>query len=1400
MNDPTCDRDPFEVVAESFLERYRAGERPSIEDLAAQHPELAGQIRKLLPALVRVERDLSVDPDPRTVSKSTRSSLGLTPDQDRRLGDYRILREIGRGGMGVVYEAEQLSLGRRVALKVLPRNVVGDRKALERFRREAKAAARLHHTNIVPVFEVGEGDDAAYFAMQFIQGQGLDQVIDELARLRGDGRIRAAGAHEPTEFSVSGGMRRDGIGALAKSLLTGRLATDGASTSRAHLDAAIDPDATEGLDPSLAGAGADPGNDAPDASPVVTPAGVLPGGAPIDTTALSGHRPPYFRGVAQIGRQAAQGLAYAHARGIVHRDIKPSNLLLDHAGVVWIADFGLAKADDEGLTETGDFLGTLRYMAPERFLGQGDGRADIYSLGLTLYELLTLRPAFESSDRLKMIERIRGEDPARPRSLDGRIPRDLETIVLKAIEKDPQSRYQSADAMAEDLRRYLADEPIQARRTTAVEQLARWARRNKGLAASLSAFALLTVAVAIGSTLAAFYFQQQEQAQKQLAGRNRTLAKLAERRSDEIQTNLYWAEMNLASQAAERETGIGRLNELLDHWRPTAGEADRRGWEWYYLRGQGQQALLSWPHRHDGASIGAYALSWSPDARRLASGGEDHVIRLWDGKTGKILATLRGHGGAVSALSWSPDGRQLASGSSDKTLKIWDVDTGREITTLRGHTAPIRPASWSPDGSRLASATSATVEAEVGEIKVWDAATRREISSHTFTSPRSREVVALSWSPDSRQFAAAIRNGTVQIWDAAAARELLTFPRKSLFLSRLNGSPDGERLAGGGDGRAVIIWDPKTGRETARLHGHTSDVIALCWSPDSRYLASGSNDQTIKIWEPKSERVVATLRGHALGVIALDWSRDGRRLASGSRDSSIMVWDMVSGLGAAPLRGHNDAAWAVCWSPDGRRLASSSLDHSVKIWDADTGREIKTLTGHTEWVEGLSWSPDGRRLASGSHDRKVKLWDANTGAEIATLRGHSDMVSAVAFSPDSRRLISVGGDGARKIWDGQTGAEIATAPNVGTIIWAVSGSPDSRRVACAVIDGTIRVMDVETLRDVATLRVAVGTELKAVCWSPDSRRLACGGLDHLVRIWDVGTQKETAILRGHSDWVMGVSWSRDGQRLASASYDGTVKIWDADAGKETATLRGHEDRLNAVSWSPDGLRLASTSWDKTVRIWDATRGFTAERSPALLPILERRLAVDPPNADDLRLRAQIRAGRGDWNQAAADWTDAARILADDAPRWFEAGWWVLGPIATSASSLTEADLEPDLFRPVVTATSGASDASPLDWRAAPASPSGSVDLDALFPDAKSGSARVLVRVYAPREQPVTAQLGCSSGYRFWQNGRLVRESSSARPQDQDDEQFPLTLRAGWNTLLLQVEVGIERDWVSLMLE
>ena len=397
------------------------------------------------------------------------------PDGPRLLGDYRILREIGRGGMGIVYEAEQQSLHRRVALKVMAGLRRWDSLSRERFEREARSAARLHHTNIVPVFEVGEQDDVCFYAMQFIAGIGLDGLLARLSDPAG-----AGGDDLPAELR-----------------------------SPAH--------------------------------------------------------PEHFRALARIGVQVANGLAHAHARGVIHRDIKPANLLLDVAGVVWITDFGLAKHADDNLTQPGDFFGTLRYMAPECFRGGGDALSDLYALGVTLYELVARRPAFPAVPDPDQIERL-ATDPIPPSRIEPRVPRDLETIILKAMDKDSARRYESADAMADELRRFLADEPIRARPIGVVGRIVRWARRRPVPASLMAAVFLLTVTLIVGAVAAAVTFRRQATTERELLGE----ALLAKR---EAEASLHHAngQTELAVQATNDAQELSTfLLGILDETDPLA--------------------------------------------------------------------------------------------------------------------------------------------------------------------------------------------------------------------------------------------------------------------------------------------------------------------------------------------------------------------------------------------------------------------------------------------------------------------------------------------------------------------------------------------------------------------------------------------------------------------------------------------------------------------------------------------------------------------------------------------------------------------------------------------------------------------------------------------------------------
>jgi serine/threonine protein kinase len=539
-----------QVVA-AWLEAAAAGTALTPEQMQLRYPEFTAELaeffagRDFLERLAAPLREVIVRPG---------AGLEGLPQQ---LGEYRLLREVGRGGMGVVYEAVQESLGRHVALKVLPTHALLAAEHRERFRREARAAALLHHSNIVPVFGVGQDRGVHFYAMQFIHGQSLDRVLRELRRARGEAAVGeqtpAPGQRDPAaDLSAS----------LAEGLRTGQFP---------------------------AGAVGIAGMPAPTPPNSVEPTGSM--GASDDTprSGLAGSREgEYFRGAARIGVQVAEALAYAHRHGILHRDIKPSNLLLDAQGAVWVTDFGLARAEgSDELTRSGDVVGTLRYLAPERFDGRSDPRSDVYSLGATLYELLTLRPAFDEPERAHLIERVTHGEPPRPRQVEGRIPRDLETIVLKALAREPAERYPSAEALAEDLRRFLHDRPIRARRAGPAERAWRWCRRNPVVAGLLATAVLLAAGLAV---LALLLWDRQQQTaaalkqaddQRQEADRRRLLAEANFQRACALLHNaplkyqLTWLEgqgVGRQSRTQTQEKALTFFRGLLKEPGPDPGD------------------------------------------------------------------------------------------------------------------------------------------------------------------------------------------------------------------------------------------------------------------------------------------------------------------------------------------------------------------------------------------------------------------------------------------------------------------------------------------------------------------------------------------------------------------------------------------------------------------------------------------------------------------------------------------------------------------------------------------------------------------------------------------------------------------------------------------------------------
>jgi WD40 repeat protein/serine/threonine protein kinase len=1150
---------PVEALADEYLRRHRQGEQPSLAEYLERYPELAEQIRAVFPALIAVEQLKPQATDPNAAAAATLDPL----EHRERIGDYRLLRVIGRGGMGVVYEAEQESLGRRVALKVLPVHAAQDAKLRLRFQRESRAAAHLHHSNIVPVFEVGQEGDLCFYAMQYIQGQPLDAVIHDLRRLRAASGDKAGKNVAPAASAV------------ARSLVTG--AYEPARSGGAAVDAKRE-------------AGHLPTVDLAASTPVSPARSECSELSMVETNYGA-----YCRNVARLGLQVAEALAYAHGRGIVHRDIKPSNLLLDTAGIVWVSDFGLAKTQEQALTETGDLVGTIRYMAPERFQGVCDTRADVYSLGLTLYELLLLRPAFEAPDRLRLIDQIGHQEPARCRVLDPRIPRDLETILMKTIEKDPRRRYATADDLAEDLRRYLADEPIKARRIGPLERLGRWGRRNP-LVAGLSAAVVLLIAIGFAGVFAQMQVAQANELKAQEhAAQAEQKEQEANNERDEVRTlneklrrTLYAAHMNLSQQAWEAG-GPERVRELLEHHRPKPGKSDLRGFEWYYLYHLCHADLLtlktdggSWKTGGGGSCM---SVAFSPDGKFLASAsGGRGGVKVWNAQTGQELF-YRKEGKA--SVAFSPDGKRLA-GDCWGQVKVWDAQSGNELFSLQSESRslPNCRVAFSPNGKHLATGSFD------GKLNLWDAQTGRKLLS---LQGHTGAVYSVAFSSDGKHLASgsctwddtkqAYVVGELKVWDVQSGQELLSLKGLIGGVCSVAFNPDGKRLASVLGDNTVKVWDAQTGLELLSFKGASHQVV---FSPDGKRLASGQENGWVKVRDAQTGQEILTFKGHNTEVTSVAFSADGKRLASASYDGTVKVWDAQAGQKPVTLQGAAASSFAsVAVSPDGKRLASGGSGQTgsgpgeLKVWNAQTGQEIFTLKGHTANVTAVAYSPDGKRQASGSGDKTVKVWDARTGHEVYTLKGHTASVQSVAFSPDGKRLVSGGGypDATVKVWDAQTGRELLSfKANCDVVVF----SPDGKRLASAS-NGTV-LWDAQTGQELLSIKGSYGSS--SVAFSPDGRRLAGGGgwPDTTVSVWDAQTGHELLSCQGLTQGGGSVAFSPDGKRLVSTGGGG-LKVWDAQNGEELLTMKGGAAPL---AFSPDGHLLVTGDGNGGVTIWDAT--------------------------------------------------------------------------------------------------------------------------------------------------------------------------------------------------------------------
>jgi WD40 repeat protein len=1096
------------ALVKEYQAALDAGTRPDREAILARCPELAGDLGEYLDAIDMVQAAA-----PRLQLDTNRDG---GPDsmlpEGSMVGEFRVVRELGRGGMGVVYEAVQEPLGRRVALKVLPPQYAKTSHLRERFQREAQAAARLHHTNIVPVFAVGTHEGVAYYAMQLIEGRPLDQF-------------------------------RPAAGAAGRSS-----------------DMALSP-----------------------------------------------------QQVAAVGMQVADALEYVHQHGIIHRDVKPGNLLLDAAGVVWVTDFGLAQvAGNDKLTEAGDLVGTLRYLAPERFAGVADARSDVYSLGVTLYELCTGRPVFAGDDRARLVRCIQEEVPAPPRSLVPDFPLDLETILMKAVEKEPSRRYPSASAMADDLRRFLEDRPILARPLGTLGRVARWCRRKPMLAA-LTGLVLLATLITMGTLAGAYAVvsdaltvekqakseaEQKREEARLKAEENFNLARLERTLRTRIQQSeaRFFFEEAYRKGMEEDVTGIPALARALEK----AADADLPDLERTVRLHLGER--MRHAHRLTSyftipAPVEVAAIS--PDATRLVVGDGGADLRVLDAATGKQLGPPLAHPGPATFAVFHRDGKRLAAGTEAGTVHVWSLDA--RTSTVIEHGDAVTTMAWDSKGETLF----------IGGRK--RGVTRRNVATGKPVGRAIRfhvHVETLGLTADDRNMIVVDPLGMVVTFDTeTAVMKGQTFSSVT-GIKCLTFTSDGSHVAFGADDGVVHLGTLAQGHllNSSPLVTHSPGVRAVSFHPsDGRILVCGQNGLArvshLKAIRRTQERYFTGLPMSTTSPVVAGafHPHDGRILTIG-HNGEVRWWANVPTLEVGPPLQHQGQIVSIAYGCDGKQLLTADMANSIHVWDAREGKvEGKPFTFGPPKPARLSkiyaaFSPERKRVLAGASALPAEVRDVSTG-ELIGPSSELRVISAGAFHPDGKRF-ALGGPGVVWLCDIKANRPIAPVLACRGSITTIGFSPDGKLLAAGGTFRRVCLWDVETQTPIGEGLPHTG-QISCIAFSPDGKTLAIGGYDDTVRLWDVDKTGPRGRAWKLPAGIGDLAFSPDGGKLLLTSVD-TFSEWEAATGKQLGPAIYHDNVVTAACYRPDGKVLAAGGHDKTVRQWQATQSIQGEANRVVL--------------------------------------------------------------------------------------------------------------------------------------------------------------------------------------------------------